>query len=361
MNPEIMIHRFCGKCGSPLTSPSLKFCTSCGAPALPVVEVTTPIPSASSPQSANRRLLLAVAVLVVVAVVCVVVVLFLPQVTSVTPSANLSGNQGRSGPIASAETSPVGLTTVAVTGVPGSLQTPFPATPAPAVTIPTVGMTVAPSLLITIPITQTATPAPVPTDLPTTRPTSQITLAVTHVPAQPPASSVTSSTPGAPALDPTALEVRIHEMINSQRERNGLAPLSYDPFLADIARGHSWDMVTRNFFDHINPDGKNARARGDNAGYPCIRYYKSYSTQGIAENLFLGNRYRSYYTNKNDPNGTVTAYDWNSAEQVADTAVAGWMNSTGHRENILTSSYSMEGIGVAFSSDDKIYITENFC
>jgi uncharacterized protein YkwD len=180
---------------------------------------------------------------------------------------------------------------------------------------------------------------------------------VTQVPPQPPASSYASSTPGAPSLDPSLIESRIHELINIEREKNGLSHLSYDSFLADIARGHSWDMVTRQFFDHINPDGKNPRARGDTAGYPCIRYYKSYDTLGIAENLFQGNRYSAYTTT----NGVITSYDWNSEELVARTAVAGWMNSSGHRKNILTETFELEGIGLAFSSDDKIYVTENFC
>jgi uncharacterized protein YkwD len=207
------------------------------------------------------------------------------------------------------------------------------------------------------PILTTAAATPVPTEVPVTQRTSQITLSATRVPPQPPASSYTSSTSGAPTLDPAALEARIHELINVQREQNGLAPLSYDPFLADIARGHSWDMVTRNFFDHVNPDGKHPKDRGDDAGYPCIRTYKSYYTVGIAENLFQGNRYGAYTTT----NGAITSYDWNSAEQVADTAVSGWMNSSGHRKNILTGTYQLEGIGVAFSNDDKIYVTENFC
>ncbi|MFA4860599.1 MAG: CAP domain-containing protein [Methanoregula sp.] len=305
-----------------------------------------------------------VAVLVVAAVVCVALVLLIPHSSTVPPSATFSGDREGSVSMAPAGPQTGGLTAAPVMSIPGSLPTTAPAALSPSVsTIPTVGTTLDTTTLLIVPAATffTATPTTVPTEIPTTRPTSQITLAVTHVPIQPPTSSVTSSSPGAPALDPKVIESRIHDMINTQREKNGLAPLSYDPFLADIARGHSWDMVTRDFFDHINPDGKNARARGDNAGYPCIRYYKSYSTLGIAENLFQGNRYRFYYTNTNDPNGTVTAYDWNSAEQIADTAVAGWMNNTGHRENILTSSYSLEGIGVAFAPDDKIYVTENFC
>ncbi len=194
--------------------------------------------------------------------------------------------------------------------------------------------------------------------MPTAAPTTVITLEVTHVPRQPPSSSYTSGTPGAPYIDPAVLERRVHELINNQRQQNGLSALSFDPFLADIARGHSWDMVTRNFFEHMNPDGLLARDRGVAAGYPCIRVVKGGSYNGISENLYQGTRYASYYSNSA---GVITAYNWSTADEIAERAVAGWMNSSGHRHNILTSRYEYEGIGVAFSSDDKIYVTENFC
>jgi uncharacterized protein YkwD len=187
--------------------------------------------------------------------------------------------------------------------------------------------------------------------------TSVITLAVTQLPPQPPSGSYTSSTPGALYIDPAALEGRVHDLINVQRQQNGLSTLSYDPFLADIARGHSWDMVTRNFFEHMNPDGLLARGRGDAAGYPCIRDMGAYTYEGISENLFEGHRYSSYMTT----NGVITSYNWSTVEEVAERAVNGWMNSPGHRENILTPNFAQEGIGVAFSPADRIYITENFC
>jgi uncharacterized protein YkwD len=175
---------------------------------------------------------------------------------------------------------------------------------------------------------------------------------------QPPSSSYISSTPGAPYIDPTSLEVRIHELINVQRQQNGLSSLSYDPFLANIARGHSWDMVSRNFFEHDNPSGLSPSGRGDAAGYPCIRVIGHYTYLGIAENLYLGHRLNASYTNAE---GVPVVYDWKSLDDIAYQAVNGWMNSPGHRKNILTEHFIVEGIGVSFSADDKIYVTENFC
>jgi uncharacterized protein YkwD len=48
-------------------------------------------------------------------------------------------------------------------------------------------------------------------------------------------------------------------------------------------------------------------------------------------------------------------------EEIASQVVNGWMNSPGHRENILNARYDREGIGIAVSSDGKVYVTQNFC
>ena len=79
-------------------------------------------------------------------------------------------------------------------------------------------------------------------------------------------------------------------------------------------------------------------------------------TPGLAENIYQNNLYDSvtYY------NG-IPSYDWNTQEEIAQSTVEGWMDSPGHRKNILTSSYDREGIGVAIATNDKVYITQDFC
>ena len=153
-----------------------------------------------------------------------------------------------------------------------------------------------------------------------------------------------------------ALEQQVHERINQQRMDHGLGSLSFDPALADIARKHSEDMAARHFFSHTNPAGQNPTARGAAAGYLCRKNYGSYYTYGIAENLFQNNLYSAatFYSNRE------TVYHWNTMEDIAQVTVGGWMNSSGHRENILTPTYDREGIGIAIASE-KVYITENFC
>jgi uncharacterized protein YkwD len=157
-------------------------------------------------------------------------------------------------------------------------------------------------------------------------------------------------------ISTTSLADRIHELVNTHRAAYGLAPLSTDSALAAIALGHSTDMAVNNFFSHTNPAGQDPTARGTAAGYTCRKDYGSYYTYGIAENIFQNN----LYTSVTYENGIYT-YEWTSPEEIAQSTVTGWMNSEGHKKNILTTTYDREGIGVAIAADDKVYITEDFC
>jgi len=85
--------------------------------------------------------------------------------------------------------------------------------------------------------------------------------------------------------------------------------------------------------------------------------YKGMLIEGLAENLFQNNLYDRYWIT----NGVITSYDWNSPEEIAKSTVEGWMNSEGHRSNILYPYFESEGIGVVVNSDHKVYITQNFC
>ena len=159
-----------------------------------------------------------------------------------------------------------------------------------------------------------------------------------------------------PAVDIQTLELRVHELINQQRRSNGLSSMSYDSSLASIARKHSADMAKNNYFSHYNLQGLDPTGRGNLVGYSCYKNYGSYYTTGIAENIMQNNLYDSvtYY------NG-IPRYAWNTQEEIAQSTVDGWMTSPGHRQNILTSTYNREGIGVAIASDNKVYITQDFC
>jgi len=159
-----------------------------------------------------------------------------------------------------------------------------------------------------------------------------------------------------PVINILELEEQIHNLINIERQDYGLSPLSYDTQLADIARAHSQDMAERNYFSHYNPEGDGPTERAIKAGYPVHKEQGGgWYSDGIAENIYQNNLYDgiTYYDN-------VPEYDWNSQSEIASSTVTGWMNSPGHRQNILSSSYDKEGIGVAISSDYKVYITQDF-
>lgn len=152
------------------------------------------------------------------------------------------------------------------------------------------------------------------------------------------------------------IERRVHALVNEYRIENGLSALSYDAELVLIARGHSQDMAENDFFDHDNLRGMDPTARAEAAGYSCYKDYGSYYTIEIAENIWQGWLY-DYITYING----VPFYEWLSPDEIAEMTVGDWISSQGHRENILTSTYDREGIGVAIASDDKVYITQNFC
>lgn len=210
--------------------------------------------------------------------------------------------------------------------------------------------------------------------------------------------SVTKSTQK-PEIQVDILEQKIHDLINEQRQGHGLPALEWDDTIAGIARAHSADMVNRNYFAHDSPDGAGPDVRGKKYGYDqcgdrdmiaLSQKYDDLSRQfeasgntdqqmyfqlqqmysqlntaissgmifgGLSENIAQDNLYdRIWYTN-----GVATSYEWNTMDDIAFSVVDGWMNSPGHRQNILTPYYYSQGIGVAISSDDKVYVTENFC
>ena len=152
-------------------------------------------------------------------------------------------------------------------------------------------------------------------------------------------------------IDIGDLEIRIHELVNYERTSRGLRALSLDYRISDIAREHSSDMIYRNFFDHENPSGEDPTDRANNVGYFCRKDYGLYYTEGLGENIAMTPIYSDVLGC-----GSTT-----NLESLAECIVDGWMESPGHRKNILTETYTLEGIGVTYSSDNKAYSTQDFC
>lgn len=126
------------------------------------------------------------------------------------------------------------------------------------------------------------------------------------------------------------LESRAFAAINKLRATYGLSPLSPALDLSDVAREHSNDMVERDYFAHQSPEGRDLRHRFARHGITNWRY--------IAENI---------------------AYNRGYEDPVA-AAVEGWMNSPGHRRNILNKGLRESGIGVAIDDSGRVYFTQVF-
>jgi uncharacterized protein YkwD len=152
-------------------------------------------------------------------------------------------------------------------------------------------------------------------------------------------------------IDIIDLELEIHNLVNVERSKNGLNTLLWDSKLGQIARTHSRDMVKRDFFSHENPDGESPTERGLAAGYECVKEYNSYYKKGLGENLAE----ISVHYNVEGCGKT------NTVETLANCIVQGWMNSTGHRENILNQEYTLSGVGVAYDEGINSYTTQVFC
>jgi uncharacterized protein YkwD len=173
-----------------------------------------------------------------------------------------------------------------------------------------------------------------------------------HLPAPAPPHPQTRQKPSIRFQD---LEQRIHDLINRERAAHGLSPLGLDDALSRIARGHSRDMAKRSYFSHDSPEGRDFLYRYRKQGYTCSIRTGNTIHFG-AENIALNHLYSSVTT----ING-VAYYDWNSLEQIAGSTIQGWMNSSGHRKNILTPHWQNQGIGIFITSDGAVYVTQNFC
>lgn len=122
-------------------------------------------------------------------------------------------------------------------------------------------------------------------------------------------------------LDPKV--VSFVEQMNAHRASVGCAPLAWNQGVADVAQGHSQDMVDRDFFSHENPDGASPFDRLRSAGIDFSR---------AAENI---------------------AYGYPTAEDV----LAAWLDSAGHRANIDNCELTEHGVGLVGTHWTHLFIT----
>jgi len=127
------------------------------------------------------------------------------------------------------------------------------------------------------------------------------------------------------------LEKRLLTLVNQEREHAGILPLHYSPLLAEAARQHSITMAEQEFFEH--------RVEGEPKLFDRVTAV-GMSTDHVGENIFKTSE------------GVSAA--------VADECVQMWMQSEGHRMNMLSPEFDKTGIAVKISRNGENYITEDF-
>ncbi|KUH38477.1 MULTISPECIES: CAP domain-containing protein [Streptomyces] len=223
------------------------------------------------------------------------------------------GTQGRTAPAPAPTTAPASRTSTP-SSPPSTRSAPRPsATPSrTAAPKPPVPKTPAPSP------TRTKTPSPTPertTTPPAPRPT----------PSKPaPERTSAPPAPQTPTSRAMAAEAAVLALVNQERATFGCSPLRASTDLGDLARAYSQDMAERAFFDHTDPDGDDPWARASQAG-----------VEGLGgENIARG-------------------------QADAKAVMEAWMNSEGHRANILNCDFKRLGVGVHFGPGGPWW-TQNF-
>jgi uncharacterized protein YkwD len=119
-------------------------------------------------------------------------------------------------------------------------------------------------------------------------------------------------------------ELQLVNYINTERAKQGLTALKANNPLADVARAHSQDMADKDYFEHYNLKGQSPFDRMRNAGI---------SFRAGGENIAI--------------NVSVPA------------AHKAFMNSPGHRANVLSADYTEVGVGIIHDGS-RIYVAEEF-
>jgi uncharacterized protein YkwD len=131
------------------------------------------------------------------------------------------------------------------------------------------------------------------------------------------------------AEPPTDTEGQIFESVNAERKRRGLTPLAWSSELLPAAREHSPRMGSAEFFSHEDPERGLLPKRLKAAG---VRYTLA------GENLFM----------------------LKGVPDVPDAAVRGWLNSSAHREIMLSGGFDRTAVGVYRTESGAVYGTQIF-
>ena len=138
--------------------------------------------------------------------------------------------------------------------------------------------------------------------------------------------------PHLPDLPEHHLESRLLTLTNEARTAAGVEPLSQSAVLTQAARHHAEEMVRLGYFSHVSP------TPGREAPEQRVRLVGGTHAL-LGENL-----------------AEVSARDLEIAERI----VGGWMESPGHRTNVLQAAWTHVGFGLAEDANGRAYVAQVF-
>ena len=176
------------------------------------------------------------------------------------------------------------------------------------------------------------------------------------------------------------IERAIFWLVNKERKKHGLDELKLTPYLIHAAREHSKDMIRRGYFSHIShtsdtpgfDEGPMERVRWSAEKYAEIQAERAKRDKSFWSRLrrvfMIGAKPEMpTYIAENIgkmPTGRVAGIGNVKSEwDVAKAMMRIWMKSAGHRENILDSSFTKVGVGVACKKKHgyrEYYATQDF-
>lgn len=163
-------------------------------------------------------------------------------------------------------------------------------------------------------------------------------------------------------------EKQVFDLVNLQRDHNGLQNLIADSRLQIAADLHSQDMAVNDYFDHVSPDGTTHIQRIEAQGYHssvfpgeniAAGYSNGYSVMYGTDNLVLLNDFDTRLGNGGFSSWEEVGQGWSDDEWGAWETyrsdldlTGGWMGSGGHRRAILGNAFTDIGVGYYYLASD---------
>ena len=171
----------------------------------------------------------------------------------------------------------------------------------------------------------TALPSPTENEVPTKK------ISMESVPTPKPQSPRVSLP--APTVHSSTLAERIHSLTNKKRTDNNISSLVFDSALAKIAKARSEEMIALNYFSHTSTRGCNLECT-----FTSAAYISEFSGENLAE---------------------MTSYTSLSDQELSKSFVSDWLQSPLHKENLMSSNFTNQGIGIAYN-ENRIVVTVLF-